>query len=79
MQHPPGQPAAIASVSPLAAEMAQLDGVAERLLAAHVSDARGYCRGCELPQAGPMRWPCTLWAVATTARAAIHGRSLPDR
>jgi hypothetical protein len=64
-------------VPPLAAEIAEMDGVADRLIAGHVADPLGYCRGCELPQAGPMRWPCTLWAVATTARAAMRARGLP--
>ena len=57
---------------PLAALLAQMPGVADKLLACHVSDASGYCRGCYLPQGGLVRWPCSLYVVATEARAAIR-------
>ena len=42
------------------------------LLARHVPDDHGCCRGCALPQAGPSRWPCTLHAAATAAQAAMQ-------
>ncbi len=75
-----GHPA-VPPVSPLAAEVADLDGgcgaVADDLLRRHVADRLGHCRGCALPQAGPTRWPCTLWQVATVARAAVRRRRLP--
>jgi hypothetical protein len=51
----------------LAEELAQLPGVAVQLLQRHTADATGHCRGCQLPQAGLTRWPCTLWLIATTA------------
>jgi hypothetical protein len=68
----------VSDPSPLAVQIAELDGalgdVADALIAVHVADPLGYCRACELPQGGPKRWPCTLWIVATTARAVLHSR-----
>ena len=76
MQTPP-EPADLPPVPELAAEMAKLPGVADGLLRRHVTDDRGYCRGCQLPQGGFTRWPCTLYAVAVAARSAQRSRRLP--
>lgn len=57
--------------------MAAWSGVAGSLLMAHTSDHLGYCRGCELPQAGPMRWPCTLVHLARAAARIERSRQLP--
>jgi hypothetical protein len=53
--------------APLPKHIAQHPEVVAALLVAHKSDHLGYCHGCYLPQTGPMRWPCTLWKVATIA------------
>lgn len=45
-----------------------MPGVVDLLLDAHVQDGAGYCRGCRLPQAGHMKWPCSLVAYARQAR-----------
>ncbi len=37
------------------------------LLARHVDDGRGKCRGCTLPQRGYEPWPCITSAAATIA------------
>ncbi len=74
---PPGEPPELPPVPPLAAEMAKLPGVALTLLRRHTADPAGYCRGCQLPQGGYTRWPCTLYAAATAARAAQRSRRLP--
>lgn len=61
----------------LAVQLGRLDGVAQRLLATHVPDPRGRCRGCTtagtgLPGAG---WPCALhfYATAAAATAGVVG------
>lgn len=64
-------------MSALATELAKLPGVADRLLLVHIADQLGYCRGCELPQGGPQRWPCTLWHIADVARTVERTRGLP--
>lgn len=56
------------AVSPIAAAIADMPGVVERLLAEHYADPQGYCRGCRLPQTGYLKWPCSLAASATQAR-----------
>jgi hypothetical protein len=56
---------------PPAVHIARHPVVITALLDKHTVDHLGYCRGCELPQAGPMRWPCTLWVTATRARALV--------
>lgn len=60
------RPVEAAVVAQLLADLAP-DG-ADHLLARHVADARGHCRGCELPQAGATRWPCTIHAIGTALR-----------
>lgn len=57
---------------PLTQQLARQPLVVAALLATHTTDHLGYCRGCELPQTGPMRWPCTLWSIATRARSMIN-------
>lgn len=66
--HPDDQPV---TTDVLAGLIATLPGVADQLLADHVNDGRGYCKGCALPQAGLARWPCTLHAVAKAARDRV--------
>lgn len=48
-----------------------------RLLAEHVDDGHGRCRGCRVPGYGTPggRWPCLLAALATVAerRARLEG------
>jgi hypothetical protein len=57
--------------------IAGLPGVASSLLMAHTADHLGYCRGCELPQGGPMRWPCTLVHLAQVAARIERAQRLP--
>lgn len=56
---------------PLTHQLARQPLVVASLLATHTTDHLGYCRGCELPQAGPQRWPSTLWTVATRANTIV--------
>lgn len=42
-------------------------GLAERLLAAHVADDHGRCRGCPNGAAVHMPWPCPLHSAAVDA------------
>ena len=53
----------------IAQQIARLPGGADVLLARHSADHLGHCRECSLPQAGPVRWPCTLVAVARLVKA----------
>jgi hypothetical protein len=79
VQQSPRDPAALVSVSELALVVVECEGVAARLMAAHVDDGRGHCRGCWLPQAPPPIWPCTLFAVGREARKLDRVRRLPGR
>jgi hypothetical protein len=63
---PPDPP--LPAVSPIAAAFAGMPGVVERLLAEHYADPQGYCHGCRLPQAGYLKWPCSLAENARQAR-----------
>jgi hypothetical protein len=51
--------------------------VVEALLAQHVPDAGSRCRGCGLPGTGSayLRWPCSLWLIADTARRLLASRN----
>jgi hypothetical protein len=56
--------------------------VVARLLDAHASDGRGYCRTCTTPGRGTpyTRWPCALWTLASraAARRAKPLRVIPE-
>jgi hypothetical protein len=39
----------------------------QALLARHVDDGQGKCRGCTLPQRGYEPWPCITYTAATIA------------
>ncbi|MGI5125885.1 hypothetical protein ACQEVB_03620 [Pseudonocardia sp. CA-107938] len=55
-------------MTPLAAALAVLPGVAERLAADHVDDGTGHCRVCvNGGQSGRSVWPCTLRSAADAA------------
>lgn len=56
-------------MSSLARELSRLPGVTQRLLALHVSDGRGRCRGCTTPGTGlpGAEWPCALHFYASAA------------
>jgi hypothetical protein len=62
-------------LSPVAAQIALLPGVPEKLLAEHVASAQGDCRACVVGgHHGYHRWPCTLYFAAEqilTARGAL--------
>ncbi len=58
-------------------DVSHLDGVPERLLAAHHDDGRGYCHGCHLPQSGDQKWPCTLYNLGVAARRHRLGVTEP--
>jgi hypothetical protein len=54
----------------LAAELAPMVGVWERLLAQHVPDRAGRCRTCTKGGTGlpSTRWPCSIHGIADLAR-----------
>ena len=60
---------------PMADLMADMPGVWRRLLAAHVADRLGRCRGCRSDTGSGERWPCSLHRIATVARR-LHDRKL---
>jgi hypothetical protein len=57
------------TAEPLVAFLLGQPTATEALLATHVDDARGRCRGCTsgTGRAGPT-WPCILHTAATTAQ-----------
>lgn len=58
----------------LAAELARMAGVAERLLAVHAEDGSGRCVVCSSGrQAGHYVWPCQLHLLATRAIEVRNG------
>lgn len=59
----------------LAAELAAAPGLIDALLAAHVPDARGYCRTCTAPRVGThtVRMPCSLRQLAEYAAVTVGG------
>ena len=64
-----------AATSPIAHVMADMPGVWRRLLAAHVADRLGRCRGCRSDGGSGERWPCSLHRIATEARR-LHDQKL---
>jgi hypothetical protein len=55
-------------LSPLAAAIAMMPGLAARLMAEHVDDGTGRCRLCPLGgQAGHQQWPCRIHSAAAEA------------
>ena len=54
----------------VAAQLARMPEVIARLLAEHVPDEHGRCRGCGRPGTGTpyLLAPCDLWTVADAAR-----------
>jgi hypothetical protein len=63
--------------SPVAAELARMPALVARLLAEHVSDEHGLCRGCGRPGTGTphVPSPCDLWIVADAARRLRAART----
>ena len=70
------RPEAATSV-PMADVMADMPGVWRRLLAAHVPDRLGRCRGCRSDTGSGERWPCSLHRIATEARR-LHDQKLAE-
>lgn len=67
--------AAMSAVAELAALLATQPASVKTLLAKHVDDGQGKCRGCTLPQRGYQPWPCTTYTAATVAaETASSGR-----
>ena len=65
----------------LARALAAQPDVVARLIAEHVPDDKGRCRGCTRPGTGtPMDyWPCTLSTAADAARVLLlRGRQGRD-
>jgi hypothetical protein len=62
---------------PLADVMSDMPGVWRRLLAAHVPDRLGRCRGCRSDTGSGERWPCSLHRIATEARR-LHDQKLAE-
>ncbi|MDT7579567.1 MAG: hypothetical protein QOK35_831, partial [Pseudonocardiales bacterium] len=63
------------TVVPMADVMAEMPGVWRRLLAAHVADRLGRCRGCRSDTGSGERWPCSLHRIATEAQR-LHDQKL---
>jgi hypothetical protein len=76
---PPREQAPLPEPSEIGALLAGLPGVADRLLIDHVSDHRGRCHACDLPQTATPFWPCTLAVYAREASNLQHSRRLPRR
>jgi hypothetical protein len=74
---PPREQAPLPEPSEIGALLAELPGVADRLLAVHVPDPHGRCRACDLPQTPTPPWPCTLTAYAREASRLQRSRRLP--
>jgi hypothetical protein len=55
--------------SGIAGQLARMPDVVARLLAEHVPDRKGRCRGCGFPGTGTphVPAPCALWLVAEAA------------
>lgn len=73
----PGDDLAAGSAAslPMADLMAGMPGVWRRLLAAHVADRLGRCRGCRSDTGAGTRWPCSLNRIATEAQR-LHDQRL---
>ncbi len=61
--------------TPMADLMADMPGVWRRLLAAHVADRLGRCRGCRSDTGSGVRWPCSLHDIAAEAQR-LHDQRL---
>lgn len=61
--------------SGIAGQLARMPDVVARLLAEHVPDRKGRCRGCGFPGTGSpyIPSPCGLWFVADAARRIAGG------
>jgi hypothetical protein len=66
-----------ATAVPMADVMADMPGVWRRLLAAHVPDRLGRCRGCRSDTGSGERWPCSLYRIAKEAQR-LHDRKLTE-
>jgi hypothetical protein len=55
--------------------MADMPGVWRRLLAAHVADRLGRCRGCRSDTGSGVLWPCSLHDIAAEAQR-VHDQRL---
>jgi hypothetical protein len=65
-----------ASMSPLVQMILSQPGMAARLIAEHVDDGSGRCRGCPVGgQRGRHSWPCTLRRAAEEAQRLERARS----
>jgi hypothetical protein len=63
----------------LAAELARMPGVAERLLAVHAEDGSGRCAVCSSGrQTARYVWPCQLHLLATRAIEVRDAGEPPD-
>lgn len=49
-------------------ELAGMPSVWRSLLAGHVADADGRCRGCRSQTGAGSKWPCTLYRAAAQAQ-----------
>jgi hypothetical protein len=57
-------------------QLALMPSVITRLLAQHVPDEHGRCRGCGMPSTGTPHVvaPCGLWEIAEAARKIRNSR-----
>jgi hypothetical protein len=63
-------------MNPLVQMILSQPGMAARLIAEHVDDGRGRCRGCPVGgQRGRHAWPCTLRQAAEEAERIERARS----
>jgi hypothetical protein len=54
-----------------AREIARMPGMVDKLIAVHVADADGRCRGCPSTRDIAPIWPCRLREVADLARNPV--------
>jgi hypothetical protein len=49
--------------------LADMPDVVAALLTTHEATSSGFCRECGMPGTGTpyMRWPCSLWGIASAA------------
>ena len=75
------RPGPVTGVDGIARELAGLPGIVERLLAVHVPDPHGRCRGCTTAGTGVPGavWPCSLHFYASAAQGINRRRRPVER
>jgi hypothetical protein len=69
----------MSTVLQLAKLLATEPACIKALLARHVDDGRGKCRGCTLPQRGYEPWPCITYTAAAIAAESTGPQAIVIR